>query len=383
MALIVCPECKTLFSEFGANCPKCACPIEIVQKEHSARLDYLEKRKESKKLEYEAEALRLIEQSELEKMKLNEEIEKTQKRIEEAESKIEQERSRGEKKKEENILSLKNEYSILEEQYAEQKDKKRQLESEIASTKILHFAKKRALKDELTIVEDSILKIDNKLRAVKDKIVIAEKSHPSIPSNSMKEKAERKLAGLIKKSKIPVLTEEEAMHKVMSRYVKDSGLIKGYSFNSFMQSEMYEILGVLGIATIPQMIKWSSILEYAEESMIDGVLGACIKYNNIKRAETEGSSDTYYTKVSAEERNRINEETWKKQQKELEEQTKKRQQELRELQLRLLKLQAPQAQTKQASVIGRGIVGAAIVGPTGAVIGALSAVDKNNRNDPK
>lgn len=35
---------------------------------------------------------------------------------------------------------------------------------------------------------------------------------------------------------------------------------------------------------------------------------------------------------------------------------------------------------KDASVIGRAVVGAAIAGPTGAVVGALSAVDKNNKN---
>jgi len=35
---------------------------------------------------------------------------------------------------------------------------------------------------------------------------------------------------------------------------------------------------------------------------------------------------------------------------------------------------------KDASVIGRAIVGAAIAGETGAIVGALSAVDKNNKN---
>lgn len=35
---------------------------------------------------------------------------------------------------------------------------------------------------------------------------------------------------------------------------------------------------------------------------------------------------------------------------------------------------------KEASVVGRAIVGAAIAGETGAIVGALSAVDKNNKN---
>ena len=35
---------------------------------------------------------------------------------------------------------------------------------------------------------------------------------------------------------------------------------------------------------------------------------------------------------------------------------------------------------KDASVIKRGIAGQVIAGPTGAIVGALSAVDKNNRN---
>ena len=34
---------------------------------------------------------------------------------------------------------------------------------------------------------------------------------------------------------------------------------------------------------------------------------------------------------------------------------------------------------KDASVIGRGIAGGVIAGPAGAVVGALSAVDKNNK----
>ena len=36
--------------------------------------------------------------------------------------------------------------------------------------------------------------------------------------------------------------------------------------------------------------------------------------------------------------------------------------------------------SKDASVVGRAIVGGVIAGPTGAVVGALSAVDKNNKN---
>lgn len=35
---------------------------------------------------------------------------------------------------------------------------------------------------------------------------------------------------------------------------------------------------------------------------------------------------------------------------------------------------------KDASVIGRAVIGAAIAGETGAIVGALSAVDKNNKN---
>lgn len=37
-------------------------------------------------------------------------------------------------------------------------------------------------------------------------------------------------------------------------------------------------------------------------------------------------------------------------------------------------------QKKDASVIGRAAVGGVIAGPAGAVVGALSAVDKNNKN---
>ncbi len=36
--------------------------------------------------------------------------------------------------------------------------------------------------------------------------------------------------------------------------------------------------------------------------------------------------------------------------------------------------------SKGASVVGRAVVGGVIAGPTGAVVGALSAVDKNNKS---
>ena len=36
---------------------------------------------------------------------------------------------------------------------------------------------------------------------------------------------------------------------------------------------------------------------------------------------------------------------------------------------------------KDASVIGRAVVGGIVAGPAGAVVGALSAVDKNNKNN--
>ena len=39
----------------------------------------------------------------------------------------------------------------------------------------------------------------------------------------------------------------------------------------------------------------------------------------------------------------------------------------------------PTPKNKDASVIGRAVVGGVVAGPVGAVVGALSAVDKNNR----
>ena len=41
--------------------------------------------------------------------------------------------------------------------------------------------------------------------------------------------------------------------------------------------------------------------------------------------------------------------------------------------------QTPTSQDKDASVVGRGIVGGLVAGPAGAVVGALSAIDKNNK----
>ena len=38
-------------------------------------------------------------------------------------------------------------------------------------------------------------------------------------------------------------------------------------------------------------------------------------------------------------------------------------------------------QNKNSSVIGRGVAGAIIAGPTGAVVGALSAIDNNMKNN--
>ena len=38
---------------------------------------------------------------------------------------------------------------------------------------------------------------------------------------------------------------------------------------------------------------------------------------------------------------------------------------------------------KDASVVGRAVAGGIIAGPAGAVVGALSAVDKNNKNKQK
>ncbi len=46
----------------------------------------------------------------------------------------------------------------------------------------------------------------------------------------------------------------------------------------------------------------------------------------------------------------------------------------------LLNQYSPQTtKKKDASVIGRGVAGALIAGPAGAIVGALSAVDKNNK----
>lgn len=39
-----------------------------------------------------------------------------------------------------------------------------------------------------------------------------------------------------------------------------------------------------------------------------------------------------------------------------------------------------QPKKKDASVIGRGIIGGIVAGPAGAVVGALSAIDKNRKN---
>lgn len=43
----------------------------------------------------------------------------------------------------------------------------------------------------------------------------------------------------------------------------------------------------------------------------------------------------------------------------------------------------PNESKNKASVIGRAVVGGVVAGPAGAVVGALSAVDKNNENSKK
>ena len=47
--------------------------------------------------------------------------------------------------------------------------------------------------------------------------------------------------------------------------------------------------------------------------------------------------------------------------------------------IEILKQPIPQPKEKDASVIGRGIVGGLVAGPAGAVVGALSAIDKNKK----
>ncbi len=49
--------------------------------------------------------------------------------------------------------------------------------------------------------------------------------------------------------------------------------------------------------------------------------------------------------------------------------------------MKILSEPIPQNKDKDASVIGRGIIGGVVAGPAGAVVGALSAVDKNNKKD--
>ena len=44
-------------------------------------------------------------------------------------------------------------------------------------------------------------------------------------------------------------------------------------------------------------------------------------------------------------------------------------------------LQKGPKEQKDASVVGRAVVGGVIAGPAGAIVGALSAVDKNNKNN--
>lgn len=47
---------------------------------------------------------------------------------------------------------------------------------------------------------------------------------------------------------------------------------------------------------------------------------------------------------------------------------------------RLASSEPSKTNKKDASVVGRAVVGGVVAGPAGAVVGALSAVDKNNRN---
>lgn len=61
--------------------------------------------------------------------------------------------------------------------------------------------------------------------------------------------------------------------------------------------------------------------------------------------------------------------------------TKDQQQLLNELEIQhKAYLSQLELQKKEASVLGRGIIGGIIAGPAGAVVGALSAIDKNKKN---
>ena len=93
MALIICPECNTPFSEYSSNCSNCNCPLEIAKKEYNARIEYLRKRKEGEKLKYEAKALELVQKSVLDQVKRESIFEKYAEKISMIEAKIKEETS--------------------------------------------------------------------------------------------------------------------------------------------------------------------------------------------------------------------------------------------------------------------------------------------------
>ena len=378
MALIICPECNTPFSEYSSNCSNCNCPLEIAKKEYNARIEYLRKRKEGEKLKYEAKALELVQKSVLDQVKRESIFEKYAEKISMLEAKIKEETSDFEQKRKAEISSLMEQYLTLERDIGEQETRKKQIELDIVAAGFFQFGRKRELKEALTTINETLLKARRDQKDITSRVDNLNAECPSTLSIKEKKRLEKERDSKLKKLDYDsIISKETALLEISDDLIRPLKSIN-VRWNKCQSDEIHKILDTLGAATISQMVELSYILELTDESVIYELLEA-MKKSYIEEVTFVGIPEVYYRKCSSEKIKRISEQ----QQQELEEEVKKSQEKLFDIQQKLVELQNPQQKPKQASVIGRGIAGAAIAGPAGAIVGALSAIDKNNHNNEK
>ena len=220
MALIICSECNTPFSEYGSNCPKCGCPVEIAKKEYDTRIEYLQKRKEGQRLKYEAEALELVQKSILGQEKRESIFERYAEKISVLELKVKEETDDFEQKRKSKIAALMEQYLALEQNIGEQEKEKKQIELDIATAGFFQFGRKRELKESLAATEENILKAKKDQKAITTNVDRLNAERPDTPSIKEKEEIEKKrdleLKKIYRLEHYPesVITKETAIQEI-------------------------------------------------------------------------------------------------------------------------------------------------------------------------
>lgn len=393
MGTIICPDCGTPMSDNASACPGCGCGVDAAKEGYAKALAFLKDRDEMREKQFRAEVNLEWEEEQAKKEESAAKEEKINakydKKLKDAQAQYEKDMEEVEKQ----VEALETEQAKVTEQVSELEviisNKAKQIEEwqrELSQVGFFGFKRKKELQEAICLEEEAIKQVHATINQTKASFEETKK-RPAEAKKELNDKLAKKKKDIEndRKKEFEKLggsghkSPEEIYHEKIYKELKDIARGRGEPlyFCPQLRDDLLYILETLKTASDEQFLEFSFWSREFEKSgdfweLLYNMEGRCFEKVNSRL-----SSETLYRLMSDDEV----EDHYKHMEEERQKSEEEFQKSMAEIAVKLEAVLSRSGKKKSASVVGRAVAGGVIAGPAGAIIGAISAADKNRRNE--